>query len=185
PAHSEATGKFRWPFFVVRESRLTQGTLALGDYKFLQRAQRTQRAPALYYQHFTRSSTKSNVHPNVHHVHNFNDLQAQSRVGSFALSRGGQSEILHHSLQVLPSFFLLSRIAQQVGGMVGDDQPGVAKIIGAAPEIGHAVIDLQQALRRNGTERHDDLWSHHIDLPQQEWRASLAFITLGSAVARR
>ncbi len=81
--------------------------------------------------------------------------------------------------------------------MVGDRQlarEGFARIhqgswrrviVEAPAQRGHRVVYAEQVLGCGRAQRHDDLRADDADLPHQEWRAGIALVAFGSAIARR
>jgi putative endonuclease len=60
-------------------------------------------------------------------------LQSGSESVKLALLRRRlQPQFLHHHLQILPRLFLLARIAQEEGGMIGHRQLGASEVVPAA-----------------------------------------------------
>src|SRR5690242_2216981 len=109
--------------------------------------------------------------------------------GSEALTIHGETQFLHHHLQVFPGFALLAGITEKIRRMVGHGELTTApvrivalharglEIVEAAAELRHGGVHGEQRLGGDSTKSDDDLRLDDRDLAHQERRTGFALLT--------
>src|SRR5688572_14521473 len=88
-------------------------------------------------------------------------------------------------LHVLPDVALALRAAEQERGMERRDQLRAAVLVNAPAQARDRLLRLQQRFRRKRAERHDDLRTDAVDLPEEEALAGLDLVRVRVAVPWR
>src|SRR5258705_6672692 len=73
--------------------------------------------------------------------------------------------------KIFPRLRLVGQIAQQVCGMIGDDQRYAAIRVDPAAQRSDRRFGIEQRQRRESSQRNDQLRSDQLELSLEVWRA--------------
>src|SRR5579863_6894107 len=134
------------------------------------------------------------LHGTNRHLRQTDSLLSHHRHGGSARSRHRSRaqrplalELLAREFQVHPGLALLPRAAQQVGGMVGDDQRNAlgTEPMHLAAQAADRRVGLEQVLSRDAANREDQQRLEQLELALQVGAAVRRFLGARIAIARR
>src|SRR5688572_18243449 len=110
-----------------------------------------------------------------------------SRCGAVAISGTDTGEHAARELQIVPRLALLARRAQQIGGMIRDDERRIewTEAVHATAQARERRVGREQRLRGDAPDRQDELRPDERDLAREKRHACGDFIGAGIAICGR